>query len=355
LYFLNTGARGFNLWLDANGTLVKASLPFEQVEIVLEGAAIPDTFPRPSRTWSGIEEVEVRIPAGEIQLAGSLAFPNDRQASRPAVLLISGRGNLDRDGNPPHVEWNVMRNLACDLAQGGYVTLRYDDRGSGESGGTAENCTLSDLTGDARHALRFLRNRLDVDGERVFLLGHSQGALVAMCVGGSEPPAGLILMAVPGKGARALLDEQVLSHPAYQSAELAQDVLHFYAFLRSDGPWEEKHIPIPFREYRDRFGLLRELCQLDIPTLARRIDRPILVLHGGQDAQVGVEHAHVMSNLLPSGLVTLHVHDDLDHHFMPAPLKGLGVYNDLCRSMGNGVSEVILDWLQTFAPLRNGT
>jgi len=74
----------------------------------------------------------VRIPSGNVMLAGMLTTPNGI-ARAPALLMIPGSGAVDRNGNGDGLKTDLYRQLAQQLAQMGYVTLRYDKRGIGAS------------------------------------------------------------------------------------------------------------------------------------------------------------------------------------------------------------------------------
>ena len=83
----------------------------------------------------------------------------------PAVLLVGGSGPTDRDelvfGIP------IFGQLADAFADAGFIVLRYDKRGVGQSGGRDEAATLADYAEDVRAAVRFLSQRKDVDPKRI--------------------------------------------------------------------------------------------------------------------------------------------------------------------------------------------
>jgi alpha/beta superfamily hydrolase len=73
----------------------------------------------------------------------------------------------------------VSQQLAHALAAVGVATLRFDKRGVGQSPGDWRAAGLFDNVDDAEAALAWLTRQPDVEGERVFLIGHSEGAVVA--------------------------------------------------------------------------------------------------------------------------------------------------------------------------------
>ncbi len=124
-------------------------------------------------------------------------------AGAPIVLIIPGSGPPDRDGNNPGgVAASTCRLLAEDLAARGTASLRIDKRGMDGSRLAAADpdaVTLGDSVDDVRAWIAEIRRR-DAAAP-VWLLGHSEGGLVALAAAGITPdPAGMILAA--GSGAR---------------------------------------------------------------------------------------------------------------------------------------------------------
>ena len=140
-------------------------------------------------------DVEVVFAGGapDVQLAGALAFPV-QAGRRPAVVLVSGSGPQDRDGtvlgHKPFELW------ADTLTNAGFIVLRYDDRGVGQSTGDFRAGTTADFQSDAEAAVRFLRMRPEVDPDRIAVVGHSEGgAIAAMMSSAPEAPAAIVSLA----------------------------------------------------------------------------------------------------------------------------------------------------------------
>ncbi len=155
----------------------------------------------------GFEEEDVRFNQGALTLAGTLTRP--KGVSRPPVaVLISGSGPQDRDANI--FGFRLFEQLAHGLARGGIATLRFDDRGVGQSTGDFLAATTADFATDVEAAVRFLRARPDVDTRRLGLIGHSEGGLVAPMVAAREPDVRfIVLLAAPGQPLAELLLAQV--------------------------------------------------------------------------------------------------------------------------------------------------
>src|SRR4029077_5599580 len=126
----------------------------------------------------------------------------------PAVVLVGGSGATDRDevvyGIP------ILGQISEALADAGFIVVRYDKRGIGQSGGRAESASLADYADDVRAAIKLLADRKDVDPKRIAVVGHSEGGLVALMAGAKDKKIAAVgLIATPGMpGADVVLAQQ---------------------------------------------------------------------------------------------------------------------------------------------------
>ena len=164
----------------------------------------------PVRPFPYLEE-EVKFPgAGEgIALAGTLTLPKG-EGPFPAVLLIAGSGPQDRDESLASHRPFLL--IADSLTRKGIAVLRYDKRGVGKSTGNLDAATTMDLAADAKAALAFLKSRKEIDGSRIGLIGHSEGAIIAPYLAGhSSDVKWLVLLAAPATtGEQTLLSQSEL-------------------------------------------------------------------------------------------------------------------------------------------------
>jgi hypothetical protein len=126
-------------------------------------------------------EERVSFPSNGLKLAGVLHTPAGRgpRERRPAFLVLHGFGS-NKDGG---VSLVVARMLA-DL---GYVALRFDFRGCGESEGPRGRVICLEQVEDTKNALSFVATRPEADPQRVALIGNSFGAAVAVYSAGVDP------------------------------------------------------------------------------------------------------------------------------------------------------------------------
>ena len=181
------------------------------------------------------EDVAFSNFTARLRLAGTLTVPPG-PGPFPAVVLVSDLGEQDRDGLPPAqagapaspvTSYRLLGGLADYLTRHGLAVLRLDDRGVGQSGGSNAAATPSQRAGDVQAALNFLRTRPEVDLLRLGVIGHGEGANVALLVAAQPlPPAFVVGLGAYGlPGHETLLQQQQLAGQA-QKLTPAQLELH---------------------------------------------------------------------------------------------------------------------------------
>jgi hypothetical protein len=142
------------------------------------------------------EEVIYKNETTGIELAGTLTLPTSEGPS-PAVLLITGSGAQDR--NETIVGHRPFLVLSDYLTRRGIAVLRVDDRGIGGSNGNVSQATSEDFAGDVLTGVEYLKGREEIDPEKIGLIGHSEGGIIAPMVAvRSEDVAFIVMMAGSG-------------------------------------------------------------------------------------------------------------------------------------------------------------
>lgn len=153
------------------------------------------------------EEVTFENVTAKISLAGTLSLPA-KTGKFPVVILISGSGPQKRDeellGHKPFLV------IADYLTRNGFAVLRYDDRGVGKSTGNFAKATTADFATDVESAIVYLTGRKDIDTQKIGLIGHSEGGIIApMVASKSNAVAFIVLLAGTGiPGDQLLLSQQ---------------------------------------------------------------------------------------------------------------------------------------------------
>src|SRR5690606_10251915 len=164
------------------------------------------------------EDVTFHNESAGITLAGTFTFPMDK-GRYPAVILISGRGPQSRNEEMMgHKHFLVLSDY---LTRNGIAVLRFDDRGFGESTGDFGSATTADFATDVESALEFLKARKEVDKDKLGLVGHSEGGVIApMVAAESADLAFVVLMAGSGiRGDKLLLLQEELIERALGTPE----------------------------------------------------------------------------------------------------------------------------------------
>lgn len=289
---------------------------------------------------------EVRVPTGSgVMLAGTLTIPAGPAAAGrppfPAVVTITGSGLEDRDEALPIVPgYRPFRDLADTLSRRGVAVLRLDDRGFGGSSGNASNATTADFADDVRAALEYLRRRPDIDPRRLFLLGHSEGGMIAPMVAATDPALrGIVLMAGPSRTGRDILRWQIryevehdstLRTPQARAAALAAG--------------EQRVDSIATQQ-----AWLRYFAAYDPAPTARQVRVPVLILQGATDQQVTPDQADELAADFRADAnrdVTVRVFPGLNHLFLPDPSGNPIRYGALTvRQLPAEVRGAVADWV----------
>lgn len=279
-----------NLWADTEGRLLRMNIPAQTLEMARE-----DIASAASRTsaFTIPGDETVTIPSIGFNLAGTITKPKSDQPA-PAVVLIAGSGPTDRDETVAGIP--VFGHIARDLATAGFFVVRYDKRGVGQSGGRAESATIADYAEDARQVLLWLEKRKDVDKDRIALVGHSEGALVAMLTAGRErgKVAALALIAGPSTSGNDIVLEQqkyILSKMPIDDAQRAekqalQEKIN-NAVIKGTG-WAD--IPEPARRVADTPWFYSFLT-FDPEKAMNDTRQPVVIVQGALDTQVPPHHA----------------------------------------------------------------
>jgi pimeloyl-ACP methyl ester carboxylesterase len=345
------------LWTDESGRLLKLEIATQSLIVVREDLASVATR---ALVVSREGDLSVRIPGNGFNLAGTLSQPSgipppESRGRFPAVLLVGGSGPTDRDETVAGLP--IFGLLASPLADAGYYVLRYDKRGVGQSGGRGETATIQDYAEDVRAAIRFLRDRKDVDAKRIVLFGHSEGGLVALLAASRDDDiAGVVLAGVPsGSGAELVLEQQAymlgrMNLPEAERASRIELQKRIQAAVLGEGTWDD--IPEPLKRQAET-PWFESFLRFSPAPLMSRVKQPLLILQGSLDRQVPPHHGEKLAEMAKArkrggDAVTYFVLDGVNHLLVPATTGEVDEYGSLAgRGLDPRVAQNTIEWMGT--------
>ena len=358
-----------------------ASLPLSLVK----GETLPPPErpqePKPPYPYSS-EEVTFRNTDAGIDLAGTLTIP-DGLGPFPGVVLVSGSGPQDRDeslmGHKPF--WV----LADHLSREGIAVLRFDDRGVGSSGGEFGTATSEDFTTDALAGVEYLEGQDRIATNRVGIVGHSEGGLIApLAASRSERIAYIVMLAGPGiPGIDILVAQGELINRA---AGVPEAVIEMNARVQStladiakEEPDPEKAGPLMRSAMREEIALLPPAIMEAIPEsqigdaainttvnqfnspwfrfflhydprpVLEQVSVPVLAIFGEKDLQVPhelnvpeIEAAFERGN---NEAATVRVLPGLNHLFQKAESGAPSEYQQIEETFNQSALELVSSWI----------
>lgn len=320
-------------------------------------------------TYASTREISFDNKQAKITLAGTLSLPDNKE-SFSTVLLIAGMGKNDRNGhklNPRSTHPAPLLAITKHLEEKGVGVLRYDKRGIAASEGDFSSSTTEDFASDAEAALQFLREQKDIDQERIGLIGHSEGGLIAAMIASRYPElAFVITLGPPGlPGEELILQKVELTPEQYsnidrETAELLLDLvkgpagatlktsfLHFYEELFDSKPNEK----FTYLIERATSPWLRYFLTITPGDYFKKVQAPLLCLGAEKDLQVPVAgNIAAIEKALQQGsqpLSRVEVLPSHNHMFQRCKTGGRAESKEIEESISPLTLQKISDWVDT--------
>jgi uncharacterized protein len=268
------------------------------------------------------KEYEVMIQ-GQYKLAATLTIPAGKNEKYPLVVFVHGSGPTDRDSNAKGMPMNIFKELSEVVAAEGFASIRYDKRGIGASKGDYYETGAFDLIEDAQAVLQFAKNHPDIDSEKLILLGHSEGSILAPFVNERVPVDGMILLS----GTAEPLAETM----KWQREEMYKDIQTVKGFqgwilrvLNVEGKIKkmnddllkvltESNAPvIKYKGKKINAKWNREHVQMDVSKPLQKVTCPVLAITGSKDVNVKVGDLEKIKALV-QGECETHIISDMTH------------------------------------------
>lgn len=258
-------------------------------------------------------EQDVTVTSGEYALPGTLTLPVG-EGPFPAVVIVHGSGPNDRNGtlaaNRPY------RDLALGLASQGIAVLRYDKRTFVYREPVAGFTIDDEVTNDAVAAVELLRGLETIDSERVFVIGHSQGAMTAPRIAEQDGNlAGIVLMA----GTPFAFDQVLSTQVDYlRSLDPNADVAGLDGLVQVLNAIRDGADPVTaFGGDENQAAYWASMIDYVPGNTAQTLDLPMLILQGERDYQVTMDDFAAWQDVLADNdLATFISYPALNHIFM---------------------------------------
>ena len=299
--------------------------------------------------------IEEKIIVGEntkYPLNGLLTLPDNTATPVPAVVFVHGSGASNMDEKVGKL--TPFKDLAQGLARHGIASVRYDKRSFAHGfkllmDKSQEVTVKIETIDDAIMATELLRKDPRIDQEKVFIIGHSMGGMLAPRIdaeGGNY--AGLIIMAgSPRKLEEIILDQNeaaLNSTKGFVNWLVKKQVAKFAAMF--DGMYERSDEEAKKRKMGGGTTLyyFKEMGEHAAPGYLTACEKPVLILQGEKDFQATVDKDFAAYKQLLAGKsnVTFRLYEDLSHALVPS------VYGDIMKakqeySVEQHISEEVIE------------
>lgn len=333
-----------------------------------------------SQTYRSEEVVEKYIDGEgrEVVLAGTLTLPAYASADGgfPAVVLVSGSGQQDRDeslfGHRP------FRTIAEYLASRGIASLRFDDRGVGGSSGPLADATTYSFADDAEVMFVRLRKHPEVDPHRVGIVGHSEGGAIAPLIAARNADVAFVVM-LAGQGctgAETLLQQnealfrlkgtpdslvdvrlkcmrgffdamKIYPESAYDSVfksivndyagHLTRKERHSVGVLGGDAYLFAQQMALPW---------MKAFVALAPADYLPKVKCPVLALAGEKDCQVLAQpNIEAIRKLCQPDLLTTVVYDSMNHLLQTCQTGDVNEYATIKEDISETVLRQMSEWI----------
>lgn len=323
------------------------------------------------------EDVTFVNKSADVILAGTLTMPGTG-SNFTAVILITGSGAQNRDeeimGHKPFLV------IADYLTRLGIAVLRYDDRGTAQSSGNFVAATTADFAADAESAIAYLKTRKEINPQKIGLIGHSEGGIIAPMIAAQSGDVGFIVM-LAGTGIRGdallLLQQEAVYRVSGMPEDKLAKAIEINAkvmdrIVNTNGDVSRKEITdfmttmkddiamvvyggITSDDYIQQFAIslsspwMQYFLRYDPAHALGKVFCPVLAVNGDKDLQVlSTENLTAISAALKKGgntKVTIKEYPGLNHLFQESTTGSPAEYAIIEQTFSPEVLKDLGEWI----------
>jgi len=298
-----------------------------------------------------MKETDIKVVTGKFELPGILCMPKGKEQIA-AVILVQGSGPNDRDEtigpNKP------FRDLAWGLAKEGIATIRFDKRtkvyGAQSVAEGEEPSMENEYVQDVLSAVQLAKSTPGVDSNRIYIVGHSQGAYLApRFVQRCKDIKGIVMMSGNARPFEDLLPAQmhyILSLDSLSKEEEKQlaDIKEQVVNVKKLGTKKfNSKIALPLGLPASYWKDINDYHQLKV---AKLLTCPMLILQGERDYQVTMDDFSLWRKALSGkSNVTFKSYPKLNHLYMEGSGKSAPSEYYQVGSIPEYVTKDIANWI----------
>ncbi len=274
--------------------------------------------------------------------------------------MVHGSGAQDRDGNISGFMVQIFKFIAEYLAENGIASLRYDKRGCGKSEGNFKVAGLSEMVDDACAAVDFVSRQSRIDNNNIYVLGHSEGAVLAPEICNKKPNiAGIVMLAASLRSFEedGVKNAEVLNRDLNKMTGLKGKLARLFLYTKDPlntmlklrqkvEASKAERIWVSFVRVSVKF--YRETFNYDVKSYLKQIKHPILAIGGSKDFQCHPDDTLLIKDISP-GESEVHIIEGMDHMLrIQTGEPTLLSYKDSGKEpMVHEVKNLVSNWVKT--------
>lgn len=325
--------------------------------------------PKPPYPYN-VTDTTFTAPDGAV-LSATLTMPaiaDKKNGKVPAIVMVTGSGAQNRDEEI--FEHKPFAVIADYLARNGIASLRYDDRGFGQSSGDLKQATTYTFKEDAASAIKLLRA---IDGiGSVGVLGHSEGGTIAFMLAAESLPDFIVSLAgmtVSGKQTLLEQNSRVLDKMGLSETE-KENQLHIMDLFFDTIAAQTKEgtiLPIDVDSLVADSGLAADprivaslkttqntrtpwidaFIALKPEQFLKKIKCPVLAINGDKDTQVNANaNLSVIKETIPNAYIRQM--PGLNHLMQHATTGEINEYGEIKETISPEVLDIITEFIKRF-------